>query len=142
MSTSSCCLNQSAIFSTLRQSGSRAGLKGTPRHSAAAVPIPAGSHSRTALTQEEEEQKYRDYESLVEEIANICGIQDKESRDRILCWKARRRYMISLKYNRKRQAVKALGLLYKCGGLKIYKVLKDSLWACLENIRAVKKYRS
>ncbi len=106
------------------------------------VCVRAGSHSRTALTQEEEEQKYRDYESLVEEIANICGIQDKESRDRILCWKARRRYMISLKYNRKRQAVKALGLLYKCGGLKIYKVLKDSLWACLENIRAVKKYRS
>ena len=106
------------------------------------VCVRAGSHSRTALTQEEEEQKYRDYESLVEEIANICGIQDKESRDRILCWKARRRYMISLKYNRKRQAVKALGLLYKCGGLKIYKVLKDSLWACLENIREVKKYRS
>lgn len=91
------------------------------------VCVRAGSHSRTALTQEEEEQKYRDYESLVEEIADICQIQDKVSRNRISCWKAKRRYMISLKYNRKKQAVKAVVSLYKCGGLKICKTPKDVL---------------
>lgn len=103
------------------------------------VCVRAGSHSRLVLTQEAEEQKYLDYENLVDEIADICHIRDKASRKRILCWKLRRRYMISLKYKHKRQAMKALILLYKCGGLKIYKVLKDSLWVYLENTWVVKK---
>ncbi len=103
------------------------------------VCVREGSHSRTVLTQEEEEQKYSDYEHMVDEIADICQIRDKASRNRILRWKARRRYMISLKYNRKKQAVKALVLLYKCGELKIYKVLKDSLWVCLENTWVIKR---
>lgn len=56
------------------------------------------SHSRTELTQAEEEQKYRDYEKLVDEIAEICQIHDEESRKRILSWKIRRRCSIAIKY--------------------------------------------
>lgn len=103
------------------------------------VCVRAGSHSRTVLSQEEEEQKYLDYENMVDEIADICRIHDESSRKRILCWKARRRYMISVKYKHKSQAVKALILLYQCGELNIYKVLKDSLWVFLENTWVVKK---
>lgn len=51
------------------------------------VCVREGSHSRMRLMQEEEEKKYRDYERLVDEIAEICGIHDKESRRRIACWK-------------------------------------------------------
>lgn len=60
------------------------------------------------LTQEEEEKKYRDFESLVDQIAEICGLHDKESQRRIACWKEKRRYMIAKKYGRKKEAVCAL----------------------------------
>lgn len=91
------------------------------------------SHSRKTLSRKEEEQKCLDYENLVDEIADICKIHNKKSQKRILCWKIRRRYIVALKYNCKRQAISALFQLYKRGDLKIWKVLKDSLWVCLEN---------
>lgn len=81
------------------------------------VCVREGSHSRTLLTQAEEEKKYLDYEKLVDEIADICGLCDKESRRRIECWKARRRYMISIKYGCTKQAVWALCRLFRCRGL-------------------------
>lgn len=81
------------------------------------VCVRENSHSRRKLTQAEEEEKYRDYERLVDEIAEICGIHDTESRKRIICWKAKRRYMISMKYGRINQAVCALYLLIKNQGL-------------------------
>lgn len=81
------------------------------------VCVREGSHSRRVLTQTEEEQKYLDYEKLVDEIADICGIRGKESRRRIECWKARRRYQISIKYGRTRQALRALCRLFRCRGL-------------------------
>lgn len=81
------------------------------------VCVRGNSHSRRELTREEEERKYRDYESLVDEIAEICGLRDTESRRRIVCWKARRRYIISMKYGRINQAVHALYLLCKNRGL-------------------------
>lgn len=72
------------------------------------VCVREGSHSRMELTQEKEEKKYRDYEKLVDEIAEIIGIRDKESQRRIACWKAKRRYDISKKYGCKKEAVRAL----------------------------------
>lgn len=58
------------------------------------VCVREGSHSRKELTQEEEEKKYRDYERLVDEIAEIIGIRDRKSRRRIVLWKERRRFVI------------------------------------------------
>lgn len=81
------------------------------------VCVREGSHSRRALTQAEEEQKYLDYESLVDEIAEICGIQDKKSLRRIGRWKVRRRYSISLKYGREKQMLCALYQLFRCRGM-------------------------
>ena len=57
-----------------------------------------GSHSRRALTEEEEKKKYQDYEKLIDEIALICHIGDERSGDRIAYWKIKRRYMIAVKY--------------------------------------------
>ena len=92
------------------------------------VAVREGSHSRTVLTQAQEEKKYRDYEKLVDEIAENCGITDRESRERILCWKARRRYQIALKYGRKKAAANALVWLHKCGGFSVSEALKEIIW--------------
>lgn len=81
------------------------------------VCVRAGSHSRMELTKEQEEQKFRDYEALVDDIAKICGICDKESKKRIARWKAKRRYRISVKYRRRPQAIQALYMLLVNGGL-------------------------
>ena len=86
-----------------------------------------GSHSRRKLTRAEEERKYQDYEMLIDDIAEICGIHDKGTQRRIICWKARRRYMISVKYGAVKQAVPALWLLLKNGGFT-GKLLKESFW--------------
>ena len=92
------------------------------------VAVREGSHSRTVLTQAQEEKKYRDYEKLVDEIAENCGITDRESRERILCWKARRRYQIALKYGRKKAAANALVWLHRCGGFRVSEALKEIIW--------------
>ena len=91
------------------------------------VCVRENSHSRRGLTQEEEERKYRDYESLVDEISEICGIHDTESRRRMVCWKARRRYIISMKYGRINQAVYALYLLCKNRGFT-KEQLAETFW--------------
>lgn len=91
------------------------------------------SHSRRKLTQAAEEKKYQDYERLVDEIAEICGIHDTESRKRIVCWKARRRYMISVKYGRINQAVWALYLLIKNQGLTREELI-DFFWVIWNKI--------
>ena len=82
------------------------------------------------LMQEEEEKKYQDFERLVDEIAEICGIQDKESKKRIACWKEKRRYIISKKYGRKKEAVHALYRLFIYRGLTKEMVAEAflSLW--------------
>jgi glycosyltransferase involved in cell wall biosynthesis len=97
------------------------------------VAVREGSHSRTALTQAQEEKKYRDYEKLLDDITENCGITDRESRERILCWKARRRYKIALKYGRKKAAVRALVWLHKCGGFSVSEALKEIIWVCFVN---------
>ena len=97
------------------------------------VAVREGSHSRTALTRAQEEKKYRDYEKLLDDIAENCGITDRESRERILCWKARRRYKIALKYGRKKAAVRALAWLHKCGGFSASEALKEIIWVCFVN---------
>jgi len=97
------------------------------------VAVREGSHSRTVLTQAQEEKKYRDYEKLVDEIAENCGITDRESRERILCWKARRRYQIALKYGRKKAAVRALVWLHRCGGFHVSEALKEIIWLYFVN---------
>ena len=92
------------------------------------VAVRAGSHSRTALTQAQEEKKYADYERLVDEIAGICGMDSREELDRVTRWKAGRRYRISLKYRRWGEAFRAFGQFRRCGGGMTSKELKELAW--------------
>lgn len=87
------------------------------------VCVREGSHSRAPLTQAEEEKKYSDYERLIDDIAALCPIEDEASKKRIACWKARRRCYLSLKYGRKKEALRALYRLYRCGGLHMDEIL-------------------
>ena len=103
------------------------------------VAVRAGSHSRRALTQEQEEKKYTDYERLVDEIAGICGMDSREELDRITRWKAGRRYHISLKYRRWGEAARALGRLRRYGGFRVGELLKELAWAFCANTWAWKK---
>lgn len=80
------------------------------------VTVRPGSHSRRKLTQAQEEKKYRDYECLIDEIARICRMDDKKDKNRIICWKERRRYLISMKCGRKKEALAAIFQLLRHGG--------------------------
>lgn len=97
------------------------------------VSIRSGSHSRTPLTQAQEEKKYSDYEKLVDEISQICGIKDRQSLKHIACWKAERRYKIALKYGHKKQVIRSLRLLRKYGEFNLTKILKEIIWLYFVN---------
>lgn len=97
------------------------------------VALREGSHSRRKLTQAEEEKKYQDYEDLVDDIARICHIEDPQSKDRLLCWKEKRRYSISLKYGHIRQAFAAMRKLNKYGDEKMRMTLKEIIWWLFAN---------
>lgn len=100
------------------------------------VCIREGSHSRTKLTQAQEEKKYSDYEHLIDDIAAICYITDKPSQDRINCWKVRRRYNISMKYGRKRRALAAMYRLRRQEGWKLPGIFKEAVRICLKKSKA------
>lgn len=102
-----------------------------------------GSHSRRHLTEEEELKKYRDYEKLVDDIASICQIKDKKSKNHIAFWKANRRRQIASKYNKKKLLVSAFFQLHQCGEMSFGETVKKSVevfhhWTeekhCEENI--------
>ncbi len=89
-----------------------------------------GSHSRRQLTEAEELKKYRDYENLADEIALICQIKDRRSKNHILFWKANRRRQIAWKYDRKDLLVSALFQLYRCGEMGFFNMVKESAKVC------------
>lgn len=94
----------------------------TLREALYGVCVREGSHSRIRLTQAEEKKKYDDYERLIDDIAALCRIEDEASKKRIACWKAKRKCYISLKYGCKKEALRALYRLYRCGGLHISEI--------------------
>lgn len=64
------------------------------------VAVRAGSHSRRKRSESENVQKYKAYEALLDDIASICNIHEKEELNRITCWKRKRRVQLALKYRR------------------------------------------
>lgn len=72
------------------------------------VAIREGSSSRRALTEEERVQRCKAFERLVDDIAAICGIQDRASKKRLLRWKLRRRLYLVQSAGRRCQTVKML----------------------------------
>lgn len=106
------------------------------------VCVRAGSHSRIELLQEQEENRYANYERMVDELAALCPLKSREELDRITRWKAARRYHISLKYGRWREALLALNRLRSCGGLRGSRTLeavKELIWALCRNTWLWKK---
>lgn len=104
------------------------------------VCIREGSHSRTKLTREEEEERYGEYEELIDEIADICGIDDRESKDRLTYWKLRRRYMFAVKHRNKSSLLSSFRELHRLhlhGRMGIFRMAKDFAWACLEDTWAI-----
>ena len=57
------------------------------------------SHSRRPLSKQEEITKFKQFERLVDEIAEICKIEDPEILMLIALWKIRRRRNIAHKYH-------------------------------------------
>ena len=80
------------------------------------VAVRSGSHSRQILTREQTEKKYREYELLVDEIADICQIEDPKFRKRIERWKLRRRMQLAYQYKDFGKAAKDWRSLVKSGG--------------------------
>ncbi|MCI9360910.1 MAG: glycosyltransferase family 2 protein [Hungatella sp.] len=77
------------------------------------------SHSRRKLTQMEEEDRYRGFEDLIDEISVICRIHTAFEKRKIARWKLRRRYYIAQKYGKRLEAAKAkiyLHFLSRDGG--------------------------
>lgn len=91
------------------------------------------SHSRKALTETEEGNRYAGFEDLIDDIAAICEINDQESKNRIMRWKLGRRCNLSLKYDRKERAIKAIWQMHKVEGSKGTKLIEAFLWVFIRN---------
>lgn len=113
------------------------------------VAVRRGSHSRRSLTREEAEKKCREYELLIDEIADICQIGDVESRKRIESWKMHRRIELAYQYKDFGKAAQIWWSLAKAGeehlimeGLRfLRRCLAETKLACvIHTIRYYGKY--
>ena len=73
----------------------------------------AGSHSRRALSKEQEYKKYSAYESLIDELAEISGIKDVSELKAIAKWKYDRRLKLARKYDDDKMTRDTIRLMYK-----------------------------
>lgn len=89
-----------------------------------------GSHSRRILSKQEELKKYHDYEELVDEIASICNIKDKVSKNHLTFWKANRRRQIAKKYDCKGLLLTALFQLYHCRAIEFDQMIRELKEVC------------
>lgn len=75
------------------------------------VRIHGDSHSRIKRSQKEEEERFKEFERLIDEISKICHIHSFLEKRKIICWKLQRRYCIARKYGKHLKAIKARLLL-------------------------------
>lgn len=75
------------------------------------VRVHEDSHSRKTRTQKEEEDRYKGFEKLIDEISRICQIRCFFEKKNIICWKLQRRYSIARKYGKHLKAMEAKLLL-------------------------------
>lgn len=72
------------------------------------------SDSQKVLSAEQEREKYRAFEYLIDEISRICEFGFWERR-RVLCWKLERRYSLARKQGKRLHAAMAKMGLILCG---------------------------
>lgn len=88
------------------------------------VRVRMDSHSRRAMTREEEAEKFRNFEKLLDEIADICKIRGLRERKRLLCWKLRRRSRLAQKWGKRAEAKWWGGLLKVLSFIRIPYIAK------------------
>ena len=106
------------------------------------VCVREGSHSRRELSPEEEKKRDQAYEEMIDEIADLCHMDDESSRKRLAYWKIRRRYAFAVKYRCVRQIFSSGCQMYRLhlyGRIGLLTILKDFIWVCLEGTWIMKK---
>ena len=96
------------------------------------VAVRKNSHSRTKLTKAQTIKKYQDYEHLIDEIAQICHIQDPNSLKRIEAWKILRRNHLSILYHEHKEWCLSFFRLLRVKQLPFLTLLKKTLWPCIK----------
>lgn len=99
----------------------------TLREALYTVYVRPDSHSRRALSREEDEEKYADFERLVTELAALCKITDPGELEEIEGWKQRRRYELSLRYGQRAGAARALWWLCRHGRVRPKEAVKGAV---------------
>ncbi|MEY8324085.1 glycosyltransferase family 2 protein [Lachnospiraceae bacterium 54-11] len=91
------------------------------------VRVHKNSHSRRVLSQEEEKLRFRYFEELIDEIAEICGIHSFYERRRIICWKLYRRRVFARKHGKRFEMAKASVGLFLCGRSRLQRWAVQSI---------------
>lgn len=96
------------------------------------VRVHLDSDSRKKRTRKEEKERLRYFETLIDDIAEICHITSFYERRRILCWKLGRRRSNARRYGEKLKEEWYHFLLFLCGRSRMHKALFDfiRLWKC------------
>ncbi len=87
------------------------------------VRIRPDSHSRRPMTRAEEEERFRCFEKLVDEISVICGMNHFYEKRRVTCWKLRYELRLALKYKERWKVRKARAALFLYRGNKKFEAL-------------------
>lgn len=82
------------------------------------VCVRADSHSRRLRNREEEIARCAGFERLIDELAEVIGIRDREELRRIQLWKAVQRYKLARRYKQKLRALGALLAIARFGGIR------------------------
>ena len=105
------------------------------------VAVRENSHSRRRLTRKETEQKYREYEELVDEIAEICQITDSPSLQRIDRWKIHRRFQLAIQYQDFHGAMQAWKEMFGLKDKQLVCYGRRFLLARIKEVKLVKTLR-
>lgn len=82
------------------------------------VCVRADSHSRRLRNREEEIARCAGFERLIDELAEVIGIRDREELRRIQLWKAVQRYKLARRYKQNLRALGALLAIARFGGIR------------------------
>ncbi len=106
------------------------------------VYVRPGSSSRAPRTEEQEWKRCEEFQKLIVTLAGICGITDREEKQRVECGKARIRYGVELKYGKKWKAAADVVFMVKNGGITFREFVERTAYIFAGNlILRLKKWR-
>ncbi|MEF2696223.1 MAG: glycosyltransferase family A protein [Blautia wexlerae] len=92
------------------------------------VYVRPGSHSRALRTEKEERERCEEFQTLIDTLAEICGITGKREKQLVESGKARIRYQTELKYGKKWRAAAAVIDMMKNGGITFGEFLEKAAY--------------